>query len=98
VSVSGGGLPVSTARTLDREGVSVGRTAHDEPRVVCRRPPPLFIRTGDRAHNHGSVERPRSGRESRPVQAVGLDRGGDQPNIYIMVRNHKLAQSHHHHT
>jgi hypothetical protein len=43
VRVSGGGLPVSTARTLDREGVSVGRTAHEERRSSSRRPPPLYI-------------------------------------------------------
>jgi hypothetical protein len=48
VGESGGGLPVSTARTLDREGVSVGRAAHDKPREACHRLPPLYIRASDR--------------------------------------------------
>jgi hypothetical protein len=54
----------------------------------CAAGPHLFLYaqvTG--AHNHGSVERPRSGRESRPVRAVGLDRGGDQPNILPLDLN-----------
>jgi hypothetical protein len=41
---SGGGLPVSTARTLDREGCIGGENGSDEPRTVCRRLPPLYIR------------------------------------------------------
>jgi hypothetical protein len=41
-------LPSTLCRTLDRKGVSVGCAAHDEPCEVCRRPPPLYIRTGDR--------------------------------------------------
>jgi hypothetical protein len=64
--------------------------------VWCAAGPHLFIFAQViGAHNHGSVEHPRSGRESRPVRAVGLDRGGDQPNIenFLHIKLHTILIS-----
>jgi hypothetical protein len=50
VSEGGGGGGTSRqhcTKPLDREGMSVGSVAHDEPREVCRWPPPLYIHAGD---------------------------------------------------
>jgi hypothetical protein len=40
-------LPVTTANPIS-VGISVGCTARDEPRIMCRRPPPHYIVQCDR--------------------------------------------------
>jgi hypothetical protein len=42
-------FPSAQRENLDREGVSVRSAAHDRPREVCHRPPPLYIRAVDKS-------------------------------------------------
>jgi hypothetical protein len=58
--------------TLDREGVSVGRTAHDEHRAVCRRLPPLYIRRWQGPTTIDWLSAPDQGASKGPFRPLGL--------------------------
>jgi hypothetical protein len=80
-------LPVTTTRNPRSRGCIDGKNSARRT-SYCVPPAPTSLYTQvTGAHNHRLVEHPRSGRESRPVQAVGPDRGGDHPNILPLDLN-----------
>src|SRR4051812_281046 len=68
--VSGGGGSRRTARNPNRLVCRWGAAAHGEPRIVCARPPPLYMALATGAHQPYCGWVP-PGREAKGDRAVG---------------------------